>query len=577
MLPKAFLFLILLFKINLSLSSVYTVPDVNFMESMTDGNKFIEKILKNNSKNIALFHDNYEAKKPSKMQYQKTPLIPKIMHQIWLGSSNIPPLYQHYLDECKKLHPDWEFKFWSDKDIDELGLEYRDIYDKARNYSSRSDIARYEILYRFGGVYRDMDVKCFRPIDDLNYKYTFFAPIEPIVELKKDRYELALNNGIIGSNPQNPILKSALDIIRSGLDKSLNNFDQNALGNVQNFAIEVSMWPLTQGFLKETHINDKNVGLPSTYFLSLLNFAFKSSKFSKDKVIYGVSHNLSEPQFHFLKQESLMFHNFRPDKREIPYADFRYGNHMGSIKIQLILKSLDASQKKLFKTFEAVYNERIPRTGSLPLNKESKTPQKIHFIIFDDIELSILQKNLVAWKVLNGDFDIKIWDKKELIKSFGEINFDRSDKEDIRFYWGLKILEKLGGSYAHFKAVPHEPIFELTNKFSFYAGMMPIISSESSVLISKKLLGSMKAHPIIANTLKSIDYNNPDSLKKIIHTFTLETYKGLYLNGTNVVLPAIYFEPIDTNYSENILDKIKRVYNWDPQPFSSYTQFTVIE
>ena len=124
------------------------------------------------------------------------------MHHIWDGE--IPPLYQNYLNECKKLHPDWEFKFWTDQDIRQLGLNYQDLYDKMRNYAGKSDIARYEILYKFGGVYRDLDVKCLKSINDLNHIYDFYAPIEYPV-LYWDRM-LVLNNGLIGSKVENPII-----------------------------------------------------------------------------------------------------------------------------------------------------------------------------------------------------------------------------------------------------------------------------------------------------------------------------------------------------------------------------------
>ena len=41
-----------------------------------------------------LIADIYQHRSPSKMVYNAEPLIPKIMHQIWIGSSSLPPLYE---------------------------------------------------------------------------------------------------------------------------------------------------------------------------------------------------------------------------------------------------------------------------------------------------------------------------------------------------------------------------------------------------------------------------------------------------------------------------------------------------
>ena len=67
------------------------------------------------------------------------------MHQIWIGPNPIPPLYQNYLNECKKLHPNWEFKIWTDQNIKELNLDNQFV-DKARSYVLKSDLLRYEIF-----------------------------------------------------------------------------------------------------------------------------------------------------------------------------------------------------------------------------------------------------------------------------------------------------------------------------------------------------------------------------------------------------------------------------------------------
>lgn len=570
---RLLLLLTLSFKSNFALSSEYKVPDVDFFQSMTDGSKIATEIIQITPKNIQEFKKHYEAKKPSQMLYHKIPLIPKVMHHIWLGSSKIPPLYQNYLNECKKLHPDWEFKFWNDKDIDDLGLEYRDIYDKARSYAGRSDIARYEILYKFGGVYRDMDVKCLRPIDDLNHKYTFFAPIEPPFEVCFYNYGMIpLNNGIIGSAPGNTILKSTLDIIRKNFDKEMHSFDHSNKGSVHLLAIKSSLLPLTYGFLEQSSFEDKNIVLPSTYFFSLLNKTFESKKqFGKLKHLIAKFFNTPEmPSFHFLKPESLMFHNIKDGKREIQFCSFQYGNYVNDLTIKDNLEKLDHVQHKIFSLFQKIYEETIQQKHTHISNQNNKIPQDIHFIVFNSEELSILENLLPVWKMLNGDFEIKIWDKTKIIENFQDIELKNNLSETFRFYLGLRILEKFGGTYASYKAFPHQPIFELNNLYSFYVGLMPLVGKKLS--FSHKLIGSKKEHPIISNTLKIINFNDSNGLDKLDEVLVLQTYKEIDLSGANLVLPAIYFEPTIQNNN-----KIKAIQKLIDKSLAIYTKFTILE
>jgi mannosyltransferase OCH1-like enzyme len=40
--------------------------------------------------------------------------IPKIIHQTW-KTENVPWKWKLYQKKVKQLHPDWEYKLWTDK------------------------------------------------------------------------------------------------------------------------------------------------------------------------------------------------------------------------------------------------------------------------------------------------------------------------------------------------------------------------------------------------------------------------------------------------------------------------------
>lgn len=141
------------------------------------------------------------------LQKSEQPLIPKIIHQIWLGSP-LPEKCIAFQKTWKKRHPDWEFKLWTEKEIESFGLQNKTAYDKTRNYGERSDIARYEILYRYGGLYTDTDFECLQSFDDLHHSVSFYTGIA------YDE-DLVLFNGLIGSAPHHPFLKKCIDEIPS--------------------------------------------------------------------------------------------------------------------------------------------------------------------------------------------------------------------------------------------------------------------------------------------------------------------------------------------------------------------------
>ncbi len=140
----------------------------------------------------------------SRIQKSKKALIPLKIHQIWLGPALPPPLFAAWKKTIIDLHPGWEYLLWTDKDIQSLNLYNKTLYHNSKNYGERSDIARYEILYRFGGVYLDVDFECIKSLKDFHYLYEFYTAILPL-DCKS-----SLTNGIIGSIPGHPILREVI-------------------------------------------------------------------------------------------------------------------------------------------------------------------------------------------------------------------------------------------------------------------------------------------------------------------------------------------------------------------------------
>jgi mannosyltransferase OCH1-like enzyme len=107
-------------------------------------------------------------------QQEFAQIVPKKIHQIWLGSP-LPKKYFSYQKSWQVHNPDYEYKLWTEKDILDLELHNEKQYKASKNFGVKSDIARYEILYRFGGIYADTDFECLNPFDERFLCRSFIA------------------------------------------------------------------------------------------------------------------------------------------------------------------------------------------------------------------------------------------------------------------------------------------------------------------------------------------------------------------------------------------------------------------
>lgn len=125
---------------------------------------------------------------------QLTPMntIPEVIHQIWIGEKERP---EKWMKTWREMNPEFEYKLWTEKEIDELGLEVRELYDryyKEKDYAGCSDIARAQILRDYGGIYVDADMVCTYPIKNAPFMAWDFMTI------RAEDGDLRLNNSPLG-------------------------------------------------------------------------------------------------------------------------------------------------------------------------------------------------------------------------------------------------------------------------------------------------------------------------------------------------------------------------------------------
>lgn len=77
----------------------------------------------------------------------------------------MPDEFVRYEHSWRQHHPDWELRLWTDGEVGDL--VDGGVLARCRNAAERSDVVRYQVLARLGGVYVDTDVECLRPIEPL--------------------------------------------------------------------------------------------------------------------------------------------------------------------------------------------------------------------------------------------------------------------------------------------------------------------------------------------------------------------------------------------------------------------------
>jgi hypothetical protein len=91
--------------------------------------------------------------------------IPHVIHRVWLGRSPMAEELVRYGETWRRHHPGWKLRLWRDRHVRKLVPP--EAAARARHYSELSDLVRFEVLRRFGGVYVDTDVECLRSIEPL--------------------------------------------------------------------------------------------------------------------------------------------------------------------------------------------------------------------------------------------------------------------------------------------------------------------------------------------------------------------------------------------------------------------------
>ncbi|EKX49938.1 hypothetical protein GUITHDRAFT_67557, partial [Guillardia theta CCMP2712] len=110
---------------------------------------------------------------------------------IWLGG-NIPEQFLAWRNTWIDLHPEWQHILWTEEDVEELAMLNPEAYKNAPNLGAKSDLLRLEVVWRFGGLYIDIDFECLKSFDVLHDHLDFYAGLSNVGAME-------ISNGIFAA------------------------------------------------------------------------------------------------------------------------------------------------------------------------------------------------------------------------------------------------------------------------------------------------------------------------------------------------------------------------------------------
>ncbi len=98
-------------------------------------------------------------------------MIPKTIHYCWFGKNPKPELVLKCLASWRKFAPDYKIIEWNEDNFIIENYKYAKEAFERKKYAFVSDVARFDLLYHYGGIYLDTDVELIKPLDGfLNHK-----------------------------------------------------------------------------------------------------------------------------------------------------------------------------------------------------------------------------------------------------------------------------------------------------------------------------------------------------------------------------------------------------------------------
>jgi mannosyltransferase OCH1-like enzyme len=162
--------------------------------------------------------------------------IPKKIYQTWF-TRDLPEPLQENIVNFLKMNPEYEYELYTDDDMDNFVREnypgeIYDCYSKLNIIVAKADFWRYLVLYKYGGIYVDIDGDIMRPLDNLinpDDSAIITAECNPFLFVQ---WALMFESG-------HPILKEVIEIVVDNIKNSRHPYDLHQLTGPSAFSLAI--------------------------------------------------------------------------------------------------------------------------------------------------------------------------------------------------------------------------------------------------------------------------------------------------------------------------------------------------
>ena len=203
-------------------------------------------------------------------------MIPKNIFQSWY-TKDLNALTEKKINLMKKINPDWSHVIYTDKEIDDFvniyfAGEIADSYNRLNIIVAKVDFWRYLILYKYGGVYLDMDSSIDKPLNDLINIHD-----NAIITAERNK-NLYVQWGLI-FNKEHIILKKTIDFI---IDNIKNNAYKNNIHKMTGPTVYSKAIYYVHNKLFNEELIHKNITINTDITYDKDNISYR---------IYGIDYN----------------------------------------------------------------------------------------------------------------------------------------------------------------------------------------------------------------------------------------------------------------------------------------------
>lgn len=243
-------------------------------------------------------------------------MIPKIIHYCWLSDDPIPEKLQSYIDNWKKVMPNYTVKKWDFSIFDkESSIWVSQAFDN-KKYAFAADYIRLYAVYNEGGFYLDSDVEVLKSFDP-------FLHLKTVIGWEYNK--IGLEIAAFGAEKNQKWLGDCLEYYR---DKPFINADGTF--NMKTLPLIIEETLKEKGYLlKDVHNVDEAISVNGTKEIPVFPTNYFSPKTFDGKInitnntvsIHHFAASWTSPTHRILRKFILMIGGTRLKA----FASFIYG------------------------------------------------------------------------------------------------------------------------------------------------------------------------------------------------------------------------------------------------------------